>query len=175
MGRLALGVDIRQYGDGNPGAANVWRAGGPVWGITAILLDGFKGAIPVGLAYHYAGLEGWLLAFTAIAPVAGHAFTPFLRFQGGKALAVTFGVWTGLTLWLIPLTMGLLFALCLFLLKPEGWAILVGLVGLLIALILFGSEPAFLAIWLGTSAILLWMQRGDLAERPRLRRRSAAG
>jgi glycerol-3-phosphate acyltransferase PlsY len=128
----------------------------------------------VGIAYHYAGLEAWELALTAIAPVAGHAFTPFLRFQGGKALAVTFGVWTGLTLWLVPLTMGLLFALCLVLLKPEGWAILLGLIGLLVALIAFGSEPAFLAIWLGTSAILLWMQRDDLAQRPYLRRRSAA-
>ncbi|KPK05115.1 MAG: hypothetical protein AMJ56_16395, partial [Anaerolineae bacterium SG8_19] len=49
LGRLVLGIDIRQFGDGNPGAANVWRAGGAKWGLTAVLLDFLKGAIPVAL------------------------------------------------------------------------------------------------------------------------------
>nr|WP_322785336.1 glycerol-3-phosphate acyltransferase [Carboxydothermus ferrireducens] len=32
----------------------------------------------------------------AVAPVLGHAFSPFLRFKGGKAMAVTFGVWSAI-------------------------------------------------------------------------------
>ena len=39
LGKLFLRKDIREYGDGNPGGANAWRAGGPAFGLLAILLD----------------------------------------------------------------------------------------------------------------------------------------
>ena len=98
VGRLALRTDIRSYGDHNPGATNVIRAGGWQWGALALLLDYFKGAIPVGVAHFFMGLEGMALAIVALAPVLGHAYSPFLGFRGGKAVAATFGIWTGLTL-----------------------------------------------------------------------------
>ncbi|MDX1689246.1 MAG: glycerol-3-phosphate acyltransferase, partial [Candidatus Promineifilaceae bacterium] len=101
IGRAALEKEITRFGDGNPGAANVWRAGGVGWGMLAGLLDFLKGATPVALANYVLGLDSLILAFVAIAPIAGHAFSPFLRFRGGKALAVTFGIWAGLTIWLI--------------------------------------------------------------------------
>jgi glycerol-3-phosphate acyltransferase PlsY len=44
LGQWVLKKDVRQYGDGNPGAAN-GKAGGPVLGIIAVILDGLKGAI----------------------------------------------------------------------------------------------------------------------------------
>ena len=50
VGRLALGKDIRAFGDGNPGATNVLRAGGKWLGAIAAVLDASKGFIPVGLA-----------------------------------------------------------------------------------------------------------------------------
>ena len=107
LGKIALRKDIRQYGDANPGAANVFRAGSKGWGAIAILLDILKGAIPVGLANYGAGITDWSLALIAIAPVAGHAFSPFLRFKGGKAIAVSLGIWCGLTLYQVPLVLGL--------------------------------------------------------------------
>ena len=72
VGRLALRTDIRTYGDHNPGATNVIRAGGWQWGVLALLLDYFKGAIPVGVAHFFIGLEGVSLAVVAMAPVLGH-------------------------------------------------------------------------------------------------------
>ena len=62
LGRVALGKDVTQYGDRNPGAANVWRAGGIGWGLLAATLDLLKGAIPVGLANFVFDMEGWALA-----------------------------------------------------------------------------------------------------------------
>ena len=97
IGRLAGAGDIRLHGDGNPGAFNVLRAAGVRWFVVATLLDGFKGAIPVGYAFFSLGIEGAGLIPVAISPVAGHAFSPWLRFRGGKAVAVTFGIWAGLT------------------------------------------------------------------------------
>lgn len=170
LGRLALGVDITQYGDGNPGAANVWRAGGGRWGMLAVLLDFLKGAIPVGVANYAAGLDGWLLAAVAIAPILGHAISPFMGFHGGKALAVTFGIWTGLSLWVVPLILGALFGLYLWLLKPEGWSVMAGSCTLLVVLLIFFPDPVWLGVWAGMTLILAWKHKEELRQRPQLRR-----
>ena len=82
VGRLALHTDIRVYGDSNPGATNVLRAGGWAWGALALLLDYLKGAIPVGLAYFWAGVEDWLLVVVALAPAAGAS--PAVDFVDGS-------------------------------------------------------------------------------------------
>lgn len=168
LGKAVTGVDIRRFGDGNPGAANVWRSAGPRWGFVAVLLDFLKGAIPVAVANYLFGLEELALVLVAVAPIAGHAFSPFLGFRGGKALAVTFGIWAGLTLYLVPLILGGLFALSLGLLKPEGWAVAVGLLALLLILIVI-DQPSLLGVWLGMAVILSWKHRSDLKRAPRLR------
>lgn len=169
VGQLALRRDIRTYGDGNPGAANVFRAGNKKWGVLAILLDGFKGAIPVGIAHYLVGLDGWGLTAVALAPILGHAFSPFLRFRGGKALAVTFGVWLGLTLWWGPTALGLAFAFWLWLLTVEGWAVLAGMLTFLGVLLLVGAPPALLGAWLGNALILAWKHRTDLRQKVGIR------
>lgn len=169
IGRWFLATNIRQVGDGNPGATNVARAGGLRWGILAVLLDFLKGAIPVGAAHFVAGLRGWPLALTALAPVAGHAFSPFLGGHGGKALAATVGIWAGLTLGEAPLMLGLFFALGVLLLAPEGWAVLFGLSGLLAHLLLNHPDPLLLAVWAGNTVLVSWTHREDLARRPQLR------
>lgn len=162
IGRLALGVDIRQVGDGNPGAANVWRAGGSRWGWLAIVADFGKGAIPVALANFAFGWKGWALVAIAIAPVLGHAFSPFLGFRGGKALAVTFGVWTGLTLWLAPLILGLGFALWLAVFKENAWAVLAGSATQLAAFLLLGVPWEWYAVWVVITAVFIWKHKIEL-------------
>jgi glycerol-3-phosphate acyltransferase PlsY len=170
LGRLALGEEITEYGDNNPGAANVWRAGGPALGLLAVLLDFLKGAIPVGLANFVFGVEGVALVAVAIAPIAGHAFSPFLGFRGGKALAVTFGIWSGLTIWIVPTILGIFFGVYLMLIKPDGWAVMIGVISLLVVLLFIGN-PLWLGVWAGMAVILGWKHRADLAQKPRLRRR----
>jgi len=169
VGKLALGLDIRQHGDGNPGASNVWRSGGPKWGFLALLLDFSKGALPVAVANFILNLEGWQLAAAAIAPILGHAFSPILRFRGGKALAVTFGIWTGLTLWLVPTILGVSFAFWSAIFISEGWAVMAGVLSLLVALLVLGAGPVWMMVWLGMTLILLWKHRADLRQRPVIR------
>ncbi|MFH2102507.1 MAG: glycerol-3-phosphate acyltransferase [Chloroflexota bacterium] len=169
VGRLVLRKDIRDYGDGNPGMTNVLRAGGKAWGIVAMLLDGFKGAIPVGLARWVVGIEGWEMIPVALAPVLGHAFSPFLKFRGGKAVAVTFGVWTGLTFWQAPNLLGVSLALGLAITAADAWPVLVAMLALL-AYLLRGAVPDWmLAMWAGNLVILLWKHRHELRRPPRLR------
>ena len=173
IGRLTTGEDIRKYGDRNPGATNVLRAGSRGGFLMAMILDISKGAIPVGLAYQQWGIQDWRIVPIALAPVAGHAFSPFLGGKGGKALATAFGVWIGLTIWSLSLvSLGLLIAWRLIV-KPAGWALLLTLSCLALVIVIWFPNPVFLAVLAGQVLILLYKQRADLRQRPYLRHRQS--
>lgn len=169
LGKLSLQTDIRRYGDGNPGATNAWKAGGWYVGLPALLLDYLKGAVPVGLAHFLVGISGWGLVAVALAPAFGHAYSPFLRFRGGKALAVTFGLWTGLTLAEGPTVFGLLLALFFVVQHSDGWAVVFGLLALLGYLVVRQADIFTLVIWGANTLLLTWKYRLDLQEWPQPR------
>ena len=87
--------------DRNPGTANAFTYGGFVCGLGTLLGDLLKGAIPVWLFLRGASDAPTLsLALVAAAPVFGHAFPVFYRFQGRKGIAVSFGCLLGMVpLW----------------------------------------------------------------------------
>jgi len=169
IGKLMLRVDIRQFGDGNPGAANTFRAGNKLAGILVLVLDISKAATPVGLAYFNLGIRGVDMFLVAMAPILGHAFSPFLRFRGGKALATALGVWIGLTLWKasLPAVVGALIGILLF--TPPGWSVMCALSGILLVLLVWLPDPLMLAVWLGETLLLAWTHRLDLRRGIRLR------
>ena len=179
IGRLALKTDIRRLGDGNPGATNVMRSGGWGWFAVAALLDYGKGVVPAGIFHIALGWTGWPLALIAVAPILGHAFSPFLSWRGGKAVAVTLGVWTGLTVWEGPTWVGIFLGIWYALMHIDGWAVMLALSSLLTYLLLtppswniLGLRPDaadILLIWLGNLLILAWKHRADLQRRPGLR------
>ncbi len=98
VGRLARGVDIRTLGSGNLGATNVYRSLGPALGVLTLLLDIAKGALPVWLlpqapwAAAFPGGPEWCRLAVGLAAVAGHVWTFFAGFKGGKGVATTVGV-----------------------------------------------------------------------------------
>jgi glycerol-3-phosphate acyltransferase PlsY len=163
------GKDIRDFGDHNPGAINAFKACGPGIGIPALVLDFLKGAAPVWLARQVFGLQGYWLVPVALAPVLGHAFSPWLRFQGGKAVAVMFGVWAGLTLWEGPTVLGLLFLLGRLVQKTDVWTVVFGMLGLLVWWLARGSAGELLVTWGAIVLVVLWKHRGELRMPPRFR------
>lgn len=85
-------IDVRAASsDGNPGGINAMRAAGKGMGLLCIALDVLKAYIPVRLSLAYLGADGLWLVPAVAAPVLGHAFSPFLRFKGGKAISTLFG------------------------------------------------------------------------------------
>lgn len=85
------GVDIRQHGSGNIGATNVFRTLGKPLGIFVFVVDALKGFAAVWLAQHF--LPGdWSGIIAAVAVIAGHNYTPWLGFKGGKGIATSAGV-----------------------------------------------------------------------------------
>lgn len=169
LGRLLLGLNVRRVGDGNPGATNVFKSGARAAGLLALVLDISKAAAPVGLAYYNLGVRGLPMALIAVAPILGHAFSPFLRFRGGKALATALGVWIGLTLWKVSLAAigGVLIGIALF--TTAGWAVMLGLMVILSTILLWMPDPLLLLVWAGETIILAWTHRADLSHRPHLR------
>lgn len=98
--------------DGNPGAANAFTYGGFWCGVLVLCGDLAKGFLPVRLYLKStaASRAPLLLALVLAAPVIGHAFPLFYRFQGGKGIAVTFGCLLGLVPdWRPALTLALTF------------------------------------------------------------------
>ncbi|WP_020156849.1 glycerol-3-phosphate acyltransferase [Caldibacillus debilis] len=89
--------NITEVGDGNPGAANLWKAAGYKYGLTGIFLDFMKGYIPIVLIKEWEMAQNYQFIPIALAPIYGHAFSPFMKGRGGKSIAVSFGVWSGLT------------------------------------------------------------------------------
>lgn len=86
------GVDIRQKGSGNIGAANVARNAGALAGILTLVLDAGKGYFAVWLAERIAhGSMLWVMT-AAILAVCGHMFPVWLKFKGGKGVATGLGV-----------------------------------------------------------------------------------
>jgi glycerol-3-phosphate acyltransferase PlsY len=173
VGRLFLKTDIRQYGDGNPGGTNAWKAGGWSTGILASFLDMLKGYLPVMLAVH-SGLSGWELVPVAIAPILGHAFSPFLKFHGGKALGATGGVWIAL-IGFKALAIYLLLTLpVLALQKEDALASNAGLLSLLAYSIWFERSPSLATFALLDTGLVAWKHRRDLARPFHLRPWAAA-
>ncbi|HEV2281631.1 MAG TPA: glycerol-3-phosphate 1-O-acyltransferase PlsY [bacterium] len=95
--RALRGEDIRKYGSGNIGAVNVLRVAGPAVAAAVLLVDVLKGLVPVLLALR-AGLAPWAVVAAGLAAIAGHNWSVFLGFRGGKGIATSAGVLAGLSL-----------------------------------------------------------------------------
>jgi glycerol-3-phosphate acyltransferase PlsY len=90
VGRAAGGLDVRDFGSGNMGTANVLRTVGARAGAITFALDVAKGAAAVGLARRL-GADPATQAAAGLASCVGHSWPVFARFRGGKAVATAFG------------------------------------------------------------------------------------
>lgn len=116
LGRLFFGLDIRTKGSGNAGGTNSFRVLGWKAGLAVVLVDVGKGTLAALLISRLGSSSGWdpvLLGLLAgLAAVAGHVWTLFAGFRGGKGVATAAGALLGLA----PLPTGitaLVFALVL--------------------------------------------------------------
>jgi glycerol-3-phosphate acyltransferase PlsY len=92
IARGRRGIDLRRVGSGNVGAANVYRSAGRSLGVVVMLVDVCKGAGGVLLARLLEGGSGEGAALAGLGAVVGHVYPVWLRFVGGKGVAVACGV-----------------------------------------------------------------------------------
>jgi glycerol-3-phosphate acyltransferase PlsY len=98
VGRLLKGLDMREVGDGRMGAAATYRRVGFAGGAMVGLMDITKGAAAVLLAQKL-GFPLLIVLITGLTVVAGHNWSIFLHFRGGKGALTTYGVLVSLMFW----------------------------------------------------------------------------
>jgi acyl phosphate:glycerol-3-phosphate acyltransferase len=122
--------DPRTYGSKNPGATNVLRSGSKPAAIATLLLDAFKGLVPVLLIKFFGkpyGLEEGTVALVGLAAFVGHLAPIFFKFQGGKGVATAFGVLFGVS-WVLGLATGATWLIIAYFFRYSSLASLVSAV-----------------------------------------------
>jgi len=123
--RLLKGIDIRKVGNRKVGGSNVARTVGVKYGIVSGLLDALKGVFVI-VFFRLMGEPPHIEAVAGTFAIVGHNWPVFLKFYGGRGIAVTLGV---LLLMIPKLTLiGLLIVAILTLLKEHALGVLLGLV-----------------------------------------------
>lgn len=141
--KLVRGEDLRTMGSGNLGATNLYRVLGLRYAVPVGVFDLLKGTIPVAVFGPRAGDGPVLPLLLGLTAVAGHVFSVFVGFRGGKGVATGAGVVLGLAPWAFLAVL----AVWLLVVTATGYVSLGSVVGALVL-------PA--AVW------LLYPERRDL-------------
>jgi len=98
VSKAVFGIDIRQYGSGNPGATNTFRVLGSKWGAFVMTVDISKGLIATSLYVlmpfylHNELARTNFMILLGMAAVIGHIFPIWADFKGGKGVATILGM-----------------------------------------------------------------------------------
>lgn len=88
--RLAGLGDVREIGSGNIGATNVLRTGNKAMAAATLIADMLKGTLAFGITEHFYGLD--MAMFAGLGAFLGHCYPVWLKFKGGKGVAVFIGI-----------------------------------------------------------------------------------
>lgn len=171
LGRMVMGLDVRRAGSGNAGTTNAFRVLGPGLGTVVLVGDVLKGFLPVVTARHFVSPSG--VTLVALAALAGHNWSVFLRGRGGKGVATGAGTILAMT----PLILAALVALFVLVLAASGVVSLASLTAAISfpILTLITRQPlAYVLYAVIGGAIVVWAHRANIGRirrgvEPRLR------
>ena len=156
VSRYRKGIDIRRYGSGNVGAANVMTHVGMRTGWILGTFDCLvKGTLPVALAnlldQSYAVQAG-----TGLAAIAAHNWSPYIRFTGGRGVATAVGVVLGAFMWqeflILTVVLG---GLGQLIFRETGFWTFISMLLLPLLAFLFDRPPEILYMTLGIGGLLV--------------------
>jgi acyl phosphate:glycerol-3-phosphate acyltransferase len=156
--KLAGTQDLRSIGSGNIGATNVLRTGRKGLAAATLLLDMLKGTLAVLIANHFGGFNAAMLA--ALGAFLGHLFPVWLKFRGGKGVAVYIGVLLGL-LWPAAVVFCLLWLATAVTSRYSSLSALVASFVTPIFLWWFG-HPALASLFAVLTLLLFYMHRENI-------------
>lgn len=163
LGKYVSGIDLRSYGSKSIGTTNALRVLGWRISLAVFVLDFLKGLIPVVLARSF-GLSDWMVALIGITTVAGHCWSPYIRFKGGKGVATGAGVAFGLFPWLLVLIPIMAIVVALTKYVSLG-SILTSILASALVLVIAIQGDASWAFWIaitGISAIIIYKHRANI-------------
>jgi acyl phosphate:glycerol-3-phosphate acyltransferase len=161
-GRLARNLDLREHGSGNLGATNAFRVLGARIAAPVLLFDLVKGWFPTWYFPLWDGRSAWewALAYGAAA-VAGHVFSVFMGFRGGKGVATAAGVFLALA----PTAAGvavLVWIVVLLLFRIVSLASIAAAGALAVVLLALDTRAS--VVWLGCAiaAFVVYAHRSNI-------------
>lgn len=160
VGKLFFHKDIRKYGSGNIGTTNTFRVLGPAAGIIVFLIDFFKGTLATCLPVIFHLGPHYICLLFGLAAILGHAFSIFLKFKGGKAVATTAGFILGYNVHFF-LVCAVIFFPLLFITSMVSLTSLISII--LIFIVSFFFHDIALTILSGLLVILIyWSHRSNI-------------
>ncbi len=170
IGRLTRGVDVREYGSGRTGVANVMRTAGRAAGAMVFILDAAKGAVAVTVAWAIFRPDPEMIyaamAASAFAAIIGHNWSIYIRFQGGRGVTASFGGFMVMA-WQVALPCLALFLLIVALSRYMSLGSIIGSATaaiVMIPLFILGIEPlAFLIYTILAAGLIIFRHRDNIA------------
>ena len=189
VGKLFYHIDLRYEGSGNLGTTNALRCLGVPAGVVVLILDGLKGVAAIYLArffvpqnctpQYYAGLSPlmrlvfhpggysasvaqWALLTCALAAILGHAFSPYLHFRGGKAMATTAGIIIAMEIKAVLVLLPL-FLIVLLLTHYVSVASITTAVGYPLTTLIFYPSLPFIILSVAAALFVIWLHRSNIA------------
>ncbi len=157
------GIDIRKVGSGNIGATNVMRTLGKGPGIAVLAIDALKGFLPVWVAPRvFSNVDGlWLQITCCVFVIAGHNWTCWLKFKGGKGVATSAGAL--LAFLPLPMLCGLGVWLVVFgIWRYVSLASISAAVAVPLATWLLRSDPRLLMFTVLVSALAIYKHKSNI-------------
>ena len=157
IAKKVMGIDIREHGSGNPGAANVYRTVGKWAGVSTFLVDALKGFIPVSAALYLCAdypHKYWVAIACGTIAILGHMWTIYLKFRGGKGVATSAGVFAAL----LPIPTAIAFAsfvICVALWGRISIGSICACIVLPIASFFIGNHPLSVNLMVTAVALLV--------------------
>jgi glycerol-3-phosphate acyltransferase PlsY len=161
LARLMGSEDVRQAGSGNIGATNVYRVAGKLAGVLTLVGDILKGFLPLLAFRSWMSPTPTQLGIACCIAIIGHCYPIYLKFKGGKGIAIALGVF------LILSPKAVLGALIIFIITVATTryvslgSILAAMSAPLLILMLNYPQPTFLtALFIAT--LVTWRHRTNI-------------
>ena len=156
--RLAGTQDLRTIGSGNIGATNVLRTGRKGLAAATLILDALKGTAAVIIAGYFGGPDAAMLA--GLGAFLGHLFPVWLKFRGGKGVAVYIGILIGL-FWPAAILFCVIWLAMAFALRYSSASALVASIVTPLFLLWFG-QPTLALLSAVLTLLLIYMHRENI-------------
>jgi glycerol-3-phosphate acyltransferase PlsY len=161
--------DIREHGSGNAGATNVFRILGWKAGLIVGTLDVLKGTAAAALAVVLMrgqvspDVADWVVILAALAAMAGHSYSPWVKLRGGKGIATAAGALLIVTPWAWPI-LAFTFVVVVYVTRMVSLgSIIVAIEFPVLCILLYGDNMAIVITSFVASALALWRHRGNIA------------
>ncbi len=160
--KLKTNQDIRTIGSGSTGATNVKRVLGKKWFFIVMLLDAFKGALPVILAKLLTlDTYGIYAVISAIFVIIGHSKPIFLQFKGGKSVASGVGTILALNP-LVGLSIAVIWGIITYVSKYVSLGSIIALILSPFLMYIFKNPIGYIVYCAIAAIYIVWLHRENI-------------